>query len=165
MAFGSSSTVCKMINKQSATGNRLPASVRRDRACQGTWPIPLPATGAPPDLRGFLPGRYDELRRLPVPQNDCKIRVTTRPFFFAKRRYAKLRLCSPVSESSCFCFRGRLDRLSAALGLTMRDGPAALASPNLGAQIPWPRLSFEIWNNGSLAYKITRICLVPCSQV
>src|SRR5208282_5849228 len=42
--------------KQSATGNRLPASVRRDRSCQGTCPIPLPATGAPPDLRGFLSG-------------------------------------------------------------------------------------------------------------
>src|SRR5271157_1576556 len=68
--------------KQSATGNRMLASVRRDRSCQGTCPIPLPATGAPPDLRGFLPGRYDELRRLSVPQNDCQTGVTTRPFFF-----------------------------------------------------------------------------------
>src|SRR3984893_11121651 len=75
--------------KQSAIGNRLPAPVWRDRSCQGTWPIPLPATGAPPDFRGFLPGRSDQLRGPPMPQNDCKIRVTTRPFFFAKRRYAK----------------------------------------------------------------------------
>jgi hypothetical protein len=70
-------TVFKMINKQSATGNRLPASVRRDRACQKTCPIPLPATGAPPDLRGFLPGGYNQLRRLSVPQNDCQTGVTT----------------------------------------------------------------------------------------
>src|SRR5271165_813253 len=58
-------------------------------ACLGTCPIPLPATGAPTDLRGFLPGQYNQLRRLSVPQNDCQIGVTTRPFFFAKRTYAK----------------------------------------------------------------------------
>ena len=45
-------------------------------ACLGTCPIPLPATGAPTDLRGFLPGQYNQLRRLSVPQNDCQTRLT-----------------------------------------------------------------------------------------
>src|SRR5271157_2268013 len=81
--------------KQSATGNRLPASVRRDRSCQGTCPIPLPATGAPPDLRGFLPGGYNELRRLSVPQNDCQTRVTTRPFLLRKA-YVSVPLCAKL---------------------------------------------------------------------
>jgi hypothetical protein len=43
----------------------------------------------------------------------------------------------------------------------MRDCPPPWHKPNLGAQIPWPRLSVEVWNDGSLAYKITRIYPVP----
>jgi hypothetical protein len=44
---------------------------------------------------------------------------------------------------------------SGALGLTMRDCPPPWHKSNLGAQIPWSRLSV-VWNDGSLAYKITR---------
>jgi hypothetical protein len=46
--------------------------------------------------------------------------------------------------------------LSGALDLTMRDCPPRSYQPNLGAQIPRPRLYAEVPQDGSLAYKITR---------
>src|SRR5258708_36267048 len=33
--------------------------------------------------------------------------------------------------------------------------------PSLAAALPWPRVYAEVPQDGSLAYKITRICLVP----
>ena len=58
---------------------------------------------------------------------------------------------SPVGSGSGSC------RLSAALGLTMRDCPPPWHKPNLGAQIPWPSLSVEIWNDGSLAARVREL--------
>jgi hypothetical protein len=53
--------------EQSATGDRLPAALWRDRSRPGTSPLSLSTAGTSADLRGFLPGGYHQLRRLPVP--------------------------------------------------------------------------------------------------
>src|SRR5271166_4958907 len=68
--------------KQSATGNRMPASVRRDRSCQEHVRFPYQQQGLLQIFEDFCLADTTNCAGCQFPKMDCQIGVTTRPFFF-----------------------------------------------------------------------------------
>ena len=59
--------------------------------------------------------------------------------------------CLPVDDACQDQVQTAAGGLSGALCLTRRDRPPLWRQPNLGVQIPWPRFSVEVWNDGFLS--------------